>query len=42
MDKKLSKYSSNIEPIFEEIKILIKDSKNRVYTAVNIEMLNFH
>lgn len=31
-----------VNPIFEEIKGLINDSKNRVYTAVNTEMLNLY
>ena len=32
----------NINPIFEEIKSLINISRNRVYTAVNTEMLNLY
>lgn len=32
----------NINPIFEEIKGLINTSRNRVYTAVNTEMLNLY
>ena len=32
----------NINPIFEEIKGLINTSRNRVYSAVNIEMLNLY
>ena len=31
-----------VNPIFEEIKGLINDSRNRVYTAVNTEMLNLY
>ena len=32
----------SVNPIFEEIKGLIKSSRNRVYTAVNTEMLNLY
>lgn len=32
----------NINPIFEEIKGLINNSRNRVYSAVNTEMLNLY
>ncbi len=34
--------SENINPIFEEIKILVNDSRNRVYSVVNTEMLNLY
>jgi len=32
----------NITPVFEEIKNLVINSRNRVYAAVNIEMLNLY
>ena len=32
----------NINPIFEEIKGLVNTSRNRVYSAVNTEMLNLY
>ena len=32
----------NINPIFEEIKGLINTSRNKVYSAVNTEMLNLY
>lgn len=31
-----------VNPIFEEIKGLVNDSRNRVYTTVNTEMLNLY
>ena len=42
MENKLSSTEENINPIFEEIKILVNDSRNRVYSAVNTEMLNLY
>ncbi len=33
---------NNIDPIFEEIKRLVTDTKDRVYTTVNIEMINLY
>ena len=41
-ENKLSSTEENINPIFEEIKILVNDSRNRVYSAVNTEMLNLY
>lgn len=32
----------NVNPIFKEIKELINSSRDRVYTAVNTEMLNLY
>ena len=32
----------NIHPIFKEIKDLVNNSRNKVYTAVNTEMLNLY
>jgi len=32
----------DVNPIFEEIRFLINDSRNRVYSAVNTEMLNLY
>ena len=32
----------NINPIFEEIKGLINNSRDRVYSTVNTEMLNLY
>ena len=32
----------NINPIFEEIRDLINNSRNRVYSVVNTEMLNLY
>ena len=32
----------NINPIFEEIRNLINNSRNRVYSVVNTEMLNLY
>ena len=42
MKKELVLVDENINPIFEEIKGLINTSRNRVYTAVNTEMLNLY
>ena len=38
----LSLDEKNINPIFEEIKGLVNTSRNRVYSAVNTEMLNLY
>ena len=40
MNSKIILSDENINPIFEEIKGLINTSRNRVYTAVNTEMLS--
>ena len=42
MTKKENFVDENINPIFEEIIILVNDSRNRVYSAVNTEMLNLY
>lgn len=42
MANELILVDENINPIFEEIKGLIKTSRNRVYSAVNTEMLNLY
>ena len=42
MSNELSFVDENINPIFEEIKGLINTSRNRVYSAVNTEMLNLY
>ena len=42
MENELSVIDKSINPIFEEIKELINTSRNRVYTAVNTEMLNLY
>ena len=42
MTNELSLVDENINPIFEEIKGLINTSRNRVYSAVNTEMLNLY
>ena len=34
--------NEDINPIFEEIKVLIDASRNRVYSTVNTEMLNLY
>ena len=41
MDEK-SIMPQNITPVFEEIKNLVINSRNRVYAAVNTEMLNLY
>ena len=38
----LNLIDNNIIPVFEEIKELINTSRNRVYSAVNTEMLNLY
>ena len=40
MDK--LKVIDNINPVFEEIKSLVNNSKNKIYAAVNVEMLNLY
>ncbi len=40
MSNDLSLIDKNINPIFEEIRDLINNSRNRVYNVVNTEMLN--
>ena len=42
MQNKLNLAEDNINPIFEEIKSLVHNSRNRVYSAVNIEMLKLY
>lgn len=42
MSKNLSLTNENINPIFEEIRDLINNSRNRVYSTVNTEMLNLY
>ena len=42
MENELTLVDENINPIFEEIKGLINTSRNRVYSAVNTEMLNLY
>lgn len=42
MSNELSITDENVNPIFEEIKGLINASRNRVYSAVNTEMLNLY
>ena len=40
MNKEL--VEENVKPIFEEIKKLVNNSRERVYTTVNTEMLNLY
>ena len=42
MSNNLSLIDKNINPIFEEIRDLINNSRNRVYSVVNTEMLNLY
>ena len=42
MENQLAVNDKSVNPIFEEIKCLINSSRNRVYTAVNTEMLNLY
>lgn len=42
MANELTLVDENINPIFEEIKGLINNSRDRVYSAVNTEMLNLY
>ena len=41
-DKRIKLFDENINPVFEEIRDLINSSRNRVYSAVNTEMLNLY
>ena len=38
----MSKYSSEFNDLFNNIKELVIDSRNKVYSAVNTEMLNLY
>lgn len=42
MANELMLVDENINPIFEEIRGLINNSRNRVYNTVNTEMLNLY
>lgn len=42
MIKKLNSFEESVNPIYEEIKLLINNSRNRVYSTVNKEMLNLY
>lgn len=42
MTNELILVDENINPIFEEIRGLINNSRNRVYNTVNTEMLNLY
>ena len=42
MENELTLIDENINPIFEEIKGLVNNSRDRVYSAVNTEMLNLY
>lgn len=42
MEKEVELIEENVNPIFEEIKNLVNSSRERVYTAVNTEMLNLY
>ena len=42
MEKEIKLIEENVNPIFEEIKILVNSSRERVYSAVNTEMLNLY
>lgn len=42
MEKRMSIGDENINPIFEKIKGVINNSRDRVYSAVNTEMLNLY
>ena len=42
LTNKLNLFDENINPIFEEIRNLVNSSRNRVYSAVNTEMLNLY
>ena len=39
---KLELQKEDVSPIFEEIKTLVNEARVKVYTTVNIEMLNLH
>lgn len=42
MANELTLADENLNPIFEEIRGLINNSRNRVYSTVNTEMLNLY
>lgn len=42
MSNNLNLIDENVNLIFEEIKYLINNSRSRVYSAVNTEMLNLY
>jgi len=42
MKKEMEIIEENVKPIYEEIKQLVNNSRERVYTAVNTEMLNLY
>lgn len=42
MEKEIKLIEENVNPIFEEIRSLVNNTRERVYTAVNTEMLNLY
>lgn len=42
MEKEIELSNENVNPIFEEIKKLVNNSRERVYASVNTEMLNLY
>ena len=42
LEKDLNLLDENINPVFEEIRKLINNSRSRVYSTVNIEMLKLY
>lgn len=42
MEKEVELSNENVKPIFEEIKQLVNNSRERVYASVNTEMLNLY
>ena len=42
IEENISLLDKNINPIFEDIKQLINNSRNKVYSAVNTEMINLY
>lgn len=42
MKKEMEIIEENVKPIYEEIKQLVNNSRERVYAAVNTEMLNLY
>ena len=42
MEKEIELINKNVNPIFEEIKQLVNNSRARVYASVNTEMLNLY
>ena len=42
MENKQSLINENVNPIFEEIRGLINNSRSRIYTTVNKEMVNLY